>query len=254
MPFVSNRGQRIHYTVEGEGPLVIFQHGMLSSAADWKQAGFVDALTDKYRVACVDSLAHGLSDKPTDRGVYDQAERAGDLVAVMDALGAGRAHLIGYSMGSWMCIGVAKYHPARVASLVVGGWGLVDGVRTLPPTRSGHLSPDQLLKFARRHAPALVEWVTPDVELGLRAAWDALSELDGAADAVLGLPVPVLLWDGREDGYHDPMRAFAAAHGLPFLSTPGNHLGAMSPHGAVAARGIRDFLDGVSGCPAGRRS
>src|SRR5437762_5571695 len=40
MPFVVRRGHRIHYTVEGEGPLIVLQHGMLMDASVWKQGGF----------------------------------------------------------------------------------------------------------------------------------------------------------------------------------------------------------------------
>jgi pimeloyl-ACP methyl ester carboxylesterase len=28
------------------------------------------------------------------------------------------AHLVGHSMGAWLAVGVAKYHPARLSSLV----------------------------------------------------------------------------------------------------------------------------------------
>ncbi|UGY20676.1 hypothetical protein HAP48_0028995 [Bradyrhizobium septentrionale] len=44
----------------------------------------VDALADRFRVVCVDSLGHGLSDKPADPALYNQAQRAGDIVAVID--------------------------------------------------------------------------------------------------------------------------------------------------------------------------
>jgi hypothetical protein len=102
---------------------------------------------------------------------------------------------------------------------------------------------DALLGFARTSAPDLVAWVTPEVEPGLRACWDALGELEGASAAVTGAGVPVMLWNGREDGYHDPMQAFATAHDLKSLSTPGDHLGAILLHGAEGAKGIRAFLD-----------
>src|SRR3978361_1207636 len=95
-PFAMHRGRPIHSTIEGTGPLVILQHGILLSAESWKQSGIVDALTDDYRVACIDSLGHGLSDKPSDRTLYGQAQRSGDIVAVLDAIGDERAHLIGH--------------------------------------------------------------------------------------------------------------------------------------------------------------
>ncbi|MHC6151968.1 alpha/beta fold hydrolase [Bradyrhizobium elkanii] len=101
MPFANHRGQRIHYTVEGSGPLIVLQHGLLLDAASWKQCGVVDALADRFRVACVDSLGHGLSDKPADPALYNQAQRAGDIVAVIDDLGGERAHVVGHSMGGW---------------------------------------------------------------------------------------------------------------------------------------------------------
>ena len=72
MPFATHRGQRIHYTIEGSGPLVILQHGVLLSAESWKQSGIVDALSNGYCVACINSLGHDLSDKPSDAARYGQ--------------------------------------------------------------------------------------------------------------------------------------------------------------------------------------
>lgn len=242
MPFASNRGQRIHYTVDGSGPLVVLQHGLLMDAESWKQSGIVNALTDGYRVACVDSLGHGLSDKPSDPAFYGQEQRSGDIVAVIDDLGCDRAHLVGYSMGAWLSVGAAKHHPKRLSSLVVGGWDAVNG---LPPGPKGPLSFDNFMKFATRTAPALVEWVTPEFEPGVRACFDALSQLDGARDAVLTTDFPVMMWQGRNDPLHDPMQTFAASNGLPFVSTAGDHLAAVLRPDAETIGAIRAFLDRV---------
>lgn len=38
MPFAVHRGRRIHYTMEGEGPLVVLQHGLLMDDALMKFA------------------------------------------------------------------------------------------------------------------------------------------------------------------------------------------------------------------------
>jgi pimeloyl-ACP methyl ester carboxylesterase len=240
MPFVTNRGQRIHYTVEGSGPLVVLQHGILMDASSWKQAGFVDALADRFRVACVDSLGHGLSDKPFDPALYGQEQRAGDITAVLDDLGHQRAHLVGHSMGGWLAVGVAKHHPNRLLSLVLGGWDPVNG---LPPTPKGPVSFEALMKFAARAAPTLVEWVTPACEPGVRGAFDALSQLDGAREAVLSAAFPVMIWEAIDDPNHDARQNIALANGLRFLSSAGDHLGMLLKHGAESARGIRAFLD-----------
>jgi pimeloyl-ACP methyl ester carboxylesterase len=240
MPFAIHRGQRIHYTVEGKGPLVVLQHGLLMSAESWKQGGIVGALSDRYRVACVDSLGHGFSDKPEDPDFYGQAQRAGDIIAVLDDLNSERAHLVGHSMGAWMAVSVAKYHPERLSSLVLGGWDIVNG---LPPTSKGPIRFDTFMKFAKRAAPSLVEWITPESEPGVRACFDALGQLDGAREAVIAAGHPLMIWEAQDDPHHDRRKTFADANGWDFLSTSGDHVGMLLTHGAESGKGIGLFLD-----------
>jgi pimeloyl-ACP methyl ester carboxylesterase len=238
MPFATHRGQQIHYTVEGEGPLVVFQHGFFSNAMSWKQSGAVDALTDGYQVACIDSLGHGLSDKPTDPSLYGWEQRAGDIAAVIDDLGCKRAHLVGYSMGGWLAVGMAKYHPERLSSLVIGGWNAVEGAPQLP-------SLDAMIEQVAAIRPDLVEWIRPEFKPGLQACQTALAQIDGSREAILAVGCPTMLWNGREDAPHDPMRAFADANGLRFLSTRGDHSGARTIYAAEGSQGIRAFLDDI---------
>lgn len=247
MPFVTSRGGQIHYSVEGSGPLVILLHGLLSNAKSWKRWGVVDALADGYSVACVDSLGHGLSDKPSDEAPYGLEARSRDVVAVIDDLGFERAHVIGYSMGGWLSVGVAKYHRSRLSSLIVGGWDILRGVEGSRSAPNGGASDfrDQIAA-ARVTEPAMVKWVTADVEPGLCACWDALADLRGARDAVVNAGVPVLLWSGHDDPNHEPMRTFATTEGLEFLSTGGDHASAIWRHGAESGRSLRAFLDAHS--------
>ena len=69
-----------------------------------------------------------------------------------------------------------------------------------------------------------------------------MPQLDGAGDAVAGLACPLLLWNGQDDAYAAPMSAFAEAHGLPFLSTRGDHMSAMSRYADEALAGLESFL------------
>jgi pimeloyl-ACP methyl ester carboxylesterase len=241
VPFAIHRGQRIHFTVHGAGDVVVLQHGLLLDCKSWDQGGIVKALTDRFRVVCIDSLGHGLSDKPFDAGLYGQEERAGDVVAVLDAIGCERAHVVGHSMGGWIAVGLAKFRPERLASLVVGGWDVLQG---LPEGRKGRLRFEDFMAFARRTAPGLTEWITTDFEPGIRACFDALYELDGAGAALSSVGVPVMLWNGRNDPVHDNMQAFSATEGLKFLSVAGDHLGIIFSHGVESARGIGSFLAG----------
>ncbi len=229
MPFAENRGCRIHYEVQGDGPLVVLQHGFFQNQNDWKLFGYVDGLSNHFKVAAVDSLGHGQSDKPSETDRYLLAERAGDIVAVMDDLGADKAHLLGYSMGGWLSVGVAKHYPSRLRSLVVAGWDVVNGA----PTALGaeRIEFDAFLAMARelmaQEAPDLLDWVTPDVEAALAPCFEQLYDLEGSEQAVLNLQAPVMLWNGQQDPYHDPMLAFSRQHGIQYLSINGDHMGAI---------------------------
>ncbi|WP_339933470.1 alpha/beta fold hydrolase [uncultured Brevundimonas sp.] len=242
MPNVTRRGHRVHYSVEGTGPTVVLLHGLLM-ADGWQAGGIAPALAADYRVVCIDSLGEGRSDKPDNPSLYVQSERTADVVAVLDAIDSERAHIIGYSMGGWAAVGMAKHYPHRLSSLAVGGWDIENG---LPHGPTGPLTFDQFMGFARQAAPSLANTVRAEDEPAVRACFDTLSELDGARSAVIDLKAPVLLWAAEDDPYHRPMRHFASLHGIPFVSTGGNHLSAiLNPHPAVL-RDLQGFISSAS--------
>jgi len=244
MPYVTNRGQRIHYTLDGDGPLVVLQHGYLSSEADWKTCGYVDALTEEgFQVAGVDSLAHGESDKPTDPALYALPQRADDIVAVLDDLGTHRAHVVGYSMGGWIAGGVATHHPDRLASLTIAGWDCVRGITTASEAMDQTVDAKWMLESVRTLAPAMVAWVTPEVEEAVVTCGDAIRVADhDASTAVNALDVPVLLWDGTEDPYHRTMSKWARSNGHQYFSVDGDHLSCFYLHGRDTAARMAEFF------------
>ena len=243
MPYTANRGHKIHYTIEGEGPLLILQHGYFDSAASWKELGYVDGLKSDFTVACVDSLAHGKSDKPADGDSYFLSQRAGDIVAVINDIGEEKAHLLGYSMGAWLAVGVAKYYPERLESLTIAGWDCIDGMAT-PFKLFGIEKMDfnTFFEGAKSGAPELTEWVTEDLKEPLEKCFNQLYDLEGSKEAVLALDVPILLWDGEEDPYHGPMQKFAKENGFSFISTPGDHIAATMNNADIVIQEVKNFL------------
>lgn len=239
MPFVTHRGQRIHYDVEGRGETVVFQHGLFAQGLHFGLAGYVPRLVGDHRVVWIDSLGHGDSDKPADAHLYSLEQRAGDVLAVLDALGAERAHFVGYSMGAWIGSGVALHHPERLASLTLGGWDPLSGPHVLLERLRGPDGMRALLELARARFPALVEWVTPEVEPALAACWDALFELEGVAGALAALRCPVLLWSGVADGCYAGAKACAERYGFEWLETPGDHALAFSGQAATVVARLR---------------
>ncbi len=113
-------GQRIHYRVVGpkEGPSkgdVVLIHGFAGALVSW---WFVqDALAQHYRVVALDLKGFGLSDKlPGDYSIEAEADL---VLALMDQLGIGSAHLVGHSWGCSLALRLASTQPKRVRSLVL---------------------------------------------------------------------------------------------------------------------------------------
>jgi pimeloyl-ACP methyl ester carboxylesterase len=246
MQYATNRAQRIAFESAGEGRVVLLQHGLLSRRRSWRDNGFVAALAREFRVVTVDSLGHGDSDKPADPAAYRREARADDLAAVLDALAAERAHLVGYSMGGWMATAFAARHPARLRSLTLGGWDPVGG-RAAGAGKT--IAFETILAGARARAPELTAWIDAGATPGLRACWDALSETQGAEAALAACAAPILLWAGTQDPAHDAMQSLASR--LPrasFRAVPGDHLGAMTSHAAASLDAVRGFLREAGDC------
>jgi len=109
MPYVDNKGIRIHYEVEGRGPPFVLIHGLGHSLQDWYDNGYVESLKKDYRLILVDVRGHGFSDKPHDSKEYTMKLLVSDLVAVLDDLKISKAHFLGYSRGGRICFGIAKH-------------------------------------------------------------------------------------------------------------------------------------------------
>ena len=116
---VAGDGTRLWFEDRGEGPPIVFVHEFGGEPASWDAQ--VEALGADYR--CVRYAARGFepSDVPDDEARYGQPISSGDLVAVLDHLQIGSAHLVGTSMGSFTALDVTLTHPDRVRSLTLVG-------------------------------------------------------------------------------------------------------------------------------------
>ncbi len=108
---VAHDGARIWHASYGEGPPVILLHGGLGHSGNW--AHQLRALLDAgYQVILIDSRGHGQSTR--DDRPYTYELMASDVLAVMDALGLGKATLVGWSDGACIALVLAMQVPARV--------------------------------------------------------------------------------------------------------------------------------------------
>jgi pimeloyl-ACP methyl ester carboxylesterase len=112
-------------------PALCFLHGG-SAHAHWFD-GVAPAFADRYHVISLDQRGHGESPWPRP-AAYSTQDFAGDLVALMDALGWARAVIVGHSMGGHNAMAFAAWHPERVRGLVI-----VDSRPSIPEERLGRL-------------------------------------------------------------------------------------------------------------------
>lgn len=117
---------------EADAPVVLLVHGFASNhAVNWLNTSWATTLGRAgYRVVAFDNRGHGRSTKLYRPADYDTGLMAEDAVGLLDGLGIGRAHVMGYSMGARIAATVALRHPDRVRCLLLGGLGLhlVEGV------------------------------------------------------------------------------------------------------------------------------
>jgi pimeloyl-ACP methyl ester carboxylesterase len=113
------RGDGIELAVldEGQGPAVLLLHGFPDSSYLWRHQ--VPALVGAgVRVIAPDLRGFGGSDKPQDVEAYRLQHSVADVVAVLDALGIDRAHVVGHDWGAGLAWAVAAFVPDRVERLV----------------------------------------------------------------------------------------------------------------------------------------
>jgi pimeloyl-ACP methyl ester carboxylesterase len=116
-PAVGRSAAGLFYEARGAGEALVFVHGFSLDRRMWE--GQMAAFSSSYRVVRYDLRGHG--DSAGIEGRYTGYE---DLRSVLDALGIGRATLVGLSAGSELAINFAITYPNRVARLVLTAPGL----------------------------------------------------------------------------------------------------------------------------------
>lgn len=110
-------GRQVHVRDEGprDAPIVLL-HGSNADLHTWQ--AWTDALSADYRVVRFDQRGHGLTGPAADAD-YSIEAFAGDIDAVVDALGVERFVLAGNSMGGAIAMQYAIASPERLDGLVL---------------------------------------------------------------------------------------------------------------------------------------
>jgi pimeloyl-ACP methyl ester carboxylesterase len=135
--FAEVNGVRVHYQEAGEpsAPAVVLVHGFASSNWVWSEV-LVPLAEEGFRVVAPDLVGFGFSGKPRD-GEYTFEAQARTLTGLMDALGIGRATLVGSSYGGGVALVAALDSPERIERLVLVGAVSNDDVKRGAVARLG---------------------------------------------------------------------------------------------------------------------
>lgn len=206
----------VHYTVDdftdpwADRPFLILQHGNGRSGRFWYR--WVPHLAGQYRVVRPDMRGLGGSAGPLDleRDITLDA-LVGDLVALLDELGADSVHYCGESMGGILGLALAALHPDRVRSLTLiatpvfiedsmkaryalGHGSRVEAMQAMG-IRDWVAATTRGTRIPADEEPGLFAWYVEEFAKGDPAVQVAMSRLVNEADASSFLPAvraPVL--------------------------------------------------------------
>lgn len=117
MPFCSNDGVSIYFETFGDStdPTLLLVNGLGAQSISFRDDMCTEFATRGFHVVRYDNRDVGLSgDGPVGYGLTDMAA---DGLAVLDAIGVGRAHVWGTSLGGMIVQTMAIEFPDRLASV-----------------------------------------------------------------------------------------------------------------------------------------
>jgi pimeloyl-ACP methyl ester carboxylesterase len=186
----------IAYEVYGEGPPLVWCHG-LASCRDGDR-DVIDAFASSFTVLSYDARGHGRSSPVYDARDFSYEKLAEDAIGMLDHVGWSSAILTGASMGAASLARVACLVPERARALVMA--------------RPGAMGEDG-------RAPAWLQMLFAGGAHAIRSGG-----IEGAIDFLMTIPLarheiaanPARIDDLRRDWTrHDPSSIAAALEGVP---------------------------------------
>jgi pimeloyl-ACP methyl ester carboxylesterase len=169
MPYATtDDGVRLYFEETGSGVPVIFVHEFAGDLRSFELQ--LRHFGKRYRAVAYNARGFPPSDVPEDVSSYSQVRAADDILAVLDHIGAPKAHVVGLSMGGFATLHFGLRHPSRALSLCVGGCGYGaepdkrEIFRAEADTIAATLRKNGMQAFAERYAygPTRVQYENKD--------------------------------------------------------------------------------------------
>jgi pimeloyl-ACP methyl ester carboxylesterase len=114
---IETNGIRLHVAEQGAGPLVILCHGFPECWYSWRHQLRALAAAG-FRAVAPDLRGYGRSDRPEEIEKYTMLDDVGDIVGLVDALGADQAVIVGHDVGARVAWQAALMRPDRFRAVI----------------------------------------------------------------------------------------------------------------------------------------
>ncbi|HEX6245034.1 MAG TPA: alpha/beta hydrolase, partial [Polyangiales bacterium] len=108
---------QMHIAEQGQGPLVLLCHGWPELGRSWRHQLRALAAAGFHAVA-PDMRGYGRTDAPNDVAAYSIHHLVGDMVALVSALGAPAAYIVGHDWGATVAWSAALMRPDLFSAVV----------------------------------------------------------------------------------------------------------------------------------------
>ncbi|WEG09443.1 alpha/beta fold hydrolase [Microbacterium horticulturae] len=232
-PAVTADGATLDWEQHGTGDPMVLIPGQAVSRRTWDL--IVPALAERFRVITYDHRGIGASTlgAPAE---WSTRTLAADALAVLDAAGAERAHVVGHSMGGRIGQWLAIDAPGRVASLALisatpgdarGVPRPAEATRALAGGDPVALGPYFFSEgFRRRHPDVLGLLARGDAPMRARRGHFVASSTHDSWDDLTRITAPTLVVHGADDEITPAANGRALAERIPgaeYLEVAGGH-------------------------------
>jgi pimeloyl-ACP methyl ester carboxylesterase len=232
MPVAKIGRLSLYYEIIGQGQPLVMIRGVGSNVDHWYEQ--VPALSQKFQLLLFDNRGIARSSDPG--GSFSIRDMAADTIALMEAVGFKKAHVLGYSMGGMIAQEMALNHPQKVEGLILVATDCGISLRIKAKPEAYELFSEMIRRgtneakvaaadclFAKQtfeNKPEVIQRYTevsqrfPASQKMLAKQWAAVTQHD-ACGRLQHISSPTLAVTGAEDVLIPPQNAALLAKNIP---------------------------------------